>query len=120
MQPGCAISSHAGYGPDGGQWTGGSVAGGAGSANPMGGFDIGDLSDPLGLFDITPRDDTVEGIMLAGDPPVGIALKDRLTTRRRFRPSGQVRAPNGQATFERQPIGWLETQVLPQISIPAR
>ena len=41
---------------DGGQWTDGG-AGGAGS---------------LGLFQITPRDNTVDGVQLAGDPPPGI------------------------------------------------
>ena len=39
--------------PDGGQWTDGG-AGGAGS---------------LGLFQITPRDNTIDGVQLAGEPP---------------------------------------------------
>lgn len=38
---------------DGGQWTDGTGAGGAGS---------------LGLFQITPRDNTIDGVQLAGEP----------------------------------------------------
>ena len=44
--------------PDGGQWTDGGVGGGS-----------------LGLFQITPRDNTVDGVQLAGEPPPGMGHK---------------------------------------------
>lgn len=55
--------------PDGGQWTDGATIGGA-----SGGHRARDASTAaevgnLGLFQITPRDSTISGVQLAGDPP---------------------------------------------------
>jgi hypothetical protein len=69
---------------DGGQWTDGTAAGGAGS---------------LGLFQITPRDNTIDGAQLAGDlppddgpPPI---------------PPRKPETTEGRMKFVRQAVRWL-------------
>ncbi len=61
--------------PDGGQWTDGS----GGAAKPMGDLGFGDLGfgnlagleDFGALFQITPSETDLDGVQLAGDPPIG-------------------------------------------------
>lgn len=55
---------------DGGQWT----DGGIGSTAPMGDIGFGNLSelaDFSDLFQITPSETALDGVQLAGDPPIG-------------------------------------------------
>ncbi len=84
----------AGNGRDSGRWTDGSSSGrprviidttnldanaegdgggvGSGISASISAFDIGDVSSEvgsLGLFDIKPRENSVQGVQLAGDPP---------------------------------------------------
>ncbi len=89
--------------PDGGQWT-----------------DDGEGGGSLGLFEITPRDNTIDGVQLAGDGGRGLGTTKvrHWTSPRRFRNSGQQPVPKGRNIFARRQAGWRETAGRPQLRMP--